>query len=75
MFLEKIKNYRSYFANSKEQSNDEFVFIATKRLCIVSRVICAPNLNHFQRVLTVRLRKFLQNSHTKQLLKVKIPIT
>ena len=75
MFSEKIKNYRSYFTNSKEQSNDKFVCIVINRLCIVSRVICAPNLKHSQRVLTVRLRKILQKSHTTQLLKVKIPIT
>ena len=75
MFLEKIKNCHSYFANSKEQSNDKLVCIVINRLCIVLRVICAPNFKHSQRVLTVRLRKILQNSHTKQLLKVKIPIT
>ena len=69
MFLEKIKNYHSYFANSKEQSNDESVCTAINGLCIVSTGIYAPNFKHSQRVLAVRLRKILQNSHTKQLLK------
>ena len=69
MFLEKIKSYRSYFTNSKEQSKDESVCTVINRLCIVSRVICAPNFKYSQRVLTVRLRKILQKSDTKQLLK------
>ena len=75
MFLKKIKNYHSYFANSKEQLKDESVCAAIKRLRIVSRVICTPNFKHSQRVPAVRLRKILQKSHTKPLLKVKIPIT
>ena len=69
MFLEKIKNYHSYFANSKEQLKDDSVCNVINRLCIVSRVICAPNFKHSQRVLAVSLKKSLQNSHTKQLLK------
>ena len=69
MFLEKTKNYHSYFANSKEQSNDESVCTAINGLCIVSTVICTLNFKHSQRVLAVRLRKILQKSHTKQLLK------
>ena len=75
MFLKEVKKYRSYFTNLKEQSKDESVCTVINRLCIVSRVICAPNFNYSQRVLTVRLRKILQKSHTKQLLKLKVPIT
>ena len=69
MFSEKIKNYHSYFTDSKEQLMDNSVYAAKNGLCIVSTGVYAPNFKHSQRVLTVRLRKVLQISHTKQLLK------